>query len=198
MGGSRRVSERYREIGKNIQSASDDGSALSNDVTLLVSNETGARVEVGAIVVILIESEHRDETDGRSRNKKCVIKSEDPGGGGKDNGPNTRRKDREIAKPTDQMGFNGVKIFKVQQNGGDVTGGPSVENKRHIVGVGSSDQGSRREGGGQSGGRVGAGNVCVILIDRRRVRGRGRGDWCYGKMGLMLLVISGVSGSKGR
>ncbi len=79
-----------------------------------------------------------------------------------------------------------------------MTGGPSVENKRHIVGVGSSDQGSRREGGGQSGGRVGAGNVCVILIDRRRVRGRGRGDWCYGKMGLMLLVISGVSGSKGR
>src|SRR5258708_18482657 len=113
VGGSRRVSERYREIGKNIQSASDDSSALSNDVTLLVSNETGAQVEVGAIVVILIESEHRDEMDGRGRNKKCIIKSEATAGGVKENGPNTRSKDREIAKPTDRMGFNGVKIFKV-------------------------------------------------------------------------------------
>src|SRR5258708_6913959 len=134
--------------------------------------------------------------DGRGRNKKCVIESEDPGGEGKDNGPNARSKDREIAKPADRMGFNGAKIFKVRQNGGDVTGGPSVENKRHFVGVGSSDRGNQREGGGQSRGRVGAGNVCVILIDRRRGgRGRGRGDWCYGKMGL---IISGVSGSKGR
>src|SRR5258707_15760176 len=51
VGGSRRVSKRYREIGKNIQSASDDGSALSNDVTLLVSNETGAWVKLGSFVV---------------------------------------------------------------------------------------------------------------------------------------------------